>query len=87
VVDGHSGLYGARELQRAVARAGEPLRWGIPEGRVDETLERFGLSVERLLDDDAAAATYLTRSDGTPLGRPYGFAVLLHARCLKDRGS
>ena len=80
VLGGHSSLYGARELQRSVDRAGEPLRWGIPDGKVDETLPRFGLRVERNLDDKAATAAYLTRTDGSSLGRPYGVGVLLHAR-------
>jgi methyltransferase (TIGR00027 family) len=83
-----SDLYGAHELARAVASVGEPLRWGIPDGEVDETLERFGLHPERIIggDDDAMAA-YLTRTDGRVLGRPYGFGVLLHARSLAQSGS
>jgi len=80
VLGGHSALYGAPELQRSVDRVGEPLRWGIPDGQVDETLERFGLRVERTLDDEAAMAAYLTHADGSVLGRPYGFGLLLHAR-------
>jgi O-methyltransferase involved in polyketide biosynthesis len=82
VLGGHSKLYGARELQRAVDRAGEPLRWGIPDGQVDETLQRLGLRVERSLDAKAATAAYLTRTDGSSLGAPYGFAVLVHARVV-----
>jgi methyltransferase (TIGR00027 family) len=85
VLGGYSSLYGAGELQRAVDRAGEPLRWGIPDGKVDETLQRFGLRAERNLDDKAATAAYLTRTDGSPLGRPYGFAVLVHARVATPR--
>jgi methyltransferase (TIGR00027 family) len=86
VLDGRSSLYGARELQRAVERAGEPLRWGIPDGQVDETLQRFGLRVERSLDAEAVNAAYLTRSDGSSLGAPYGFAVLVHARVVTPAG-
>ena len=82
VLGGHSKLYGARELQRAVDRAGEPLRWGIPDGQVDETLQRLGLRVERSLDAKAATAAYLTRTNGSSLGAPYGFAVLVHARVV-----
>ncbi len=77
-----SDLYGARELARAVASVGEPLRWGIPDGEVDGTLERFGLHAEHIIGDDDAMVAYLTRTDGLALGRPYGFAVLLHARPL-----
>ena len=80
MVDGTRDYYGAAELLKAVAAVGEPLRWGIPEGRVEETLERFGLRAERVLDAEGATAAYLTRSDGTPFERPYGFGVLLQAR-------
>jgi methyltransferase (TIGR00027 family) len=82
VLGGQSSLYGARELQRAVERAGEPLRWGIPDGKVHETLQRFGLCVERELDPEAVTAAYLTRTDGSALGAPYGFGVLVHARVV-----
>lgn len=80
-------LYGARELARAVASVGEPLRWGIPDGEVAETLERFGLHTEDIIGDDDAMVAYLTRTDGLALGRPYGFAVLLHARPLNQSGT
>ena len=82
VLGGDSNHYGARELRRSVDRLAEPLRWGIPDGEADETLERFGLRAERILDDEAAIAMYLTRTDGSVLGRPYGFGVLLHARVM-----
>jgi methyltransferase (TIGR00027 family) len=84
VLGGESNLYGARELLDAVARAGEPLRWGVPDREVDATLERFGLRAERTLDEEAATAMYLTRTDGSVVGRPYGFGVLLHARVVTE---
>ncbi len=87
VLGGESNLYGARELLRSVDSVGEPLRWGIPDGEVDETLERFGLRAERILDDEDAVARYLTRADGSVLGRPYGFGVLLHARVVTGPGT
>ena len=87
VLGGDSNLYGARELLRSVDSVGEPLRWGIPDGDVDETLERFGLRAERILDDEDAVARYLTRADGSVLGRPYGFGVLLHARVVTGPGT
>jgi len=82
VVDGSREYYGADELRKFTAGTGEPLRWGIPEGRVDETLSRFGLRAERSLDSEAGRSAYLERSDGTLHDRPYGFGVLLHARSL-----
>jgi hypothetical protein len=79
-VRGESKLYGAPELRRLLEAVAEPLRWGIPDGEVAETLERFGLRAELILDDEHATAAYLTRTDGSVVGRPYGFGVLLHAR-------
>jgi methyltransferase (TIGR00027 family) len=79
VVDGSREYFGAAELRKAVAEGGEPLRWGIPEGRVQETLSRFGLQAERSVDSEEGRTTYLKRSDGTLHDRPYGFGVLVHA--------
>ena len=87
VLGGESDLYGARELLATVDAVAEPLRWGIPDGKADETLERFGLRAERILDDEYAIARYLTRTDGSVLGRPFGFGVLLHARVVTRPGT
>ena len=32
-------------------------------------------------------AAYLTRTDGSLVGRPYGFGVLLHVRVMPRSGS
>jgi methyltransferase (TIGR00027 family) len=80
VIDGSREYYGAAELRKAVAETGEPLRWGIPEGRVHETLSCFGLQAERTLSGEEGRAAYLKRSDGTLHDPPYGFGVLVHAR-------
>ena len=87
ILGGESDLYGARELLESVERIAEPLRWGMPDGEVDETLARFELRAERILDDDDASAMYLTRTDGSVLGRPYGFGVLLQTRVVTRPGS
>jgi len=79
-IDGSRDYYGAEQLRKAVAGTGEPLRWGIPEGEVEPLLERFGLRAQRVLDEQGASSAYLTRADGSTLGRPYGFGVLAHAR-------
>ena len=78
-IDGSREYYGAAELRKAVAETGEPLRWGIPEGRVEETLSRFGLQAERTLSGEEGRTAYLKRSDGTLHDPPFGFGVLLHA--------
>lgn len=79
VIDGSREYVGGAELRKAVAQTGEPLRWGIPEGCVQETLSRFGLQVKRTLSSEEGRAAYLKRSDGTLHDPPYGFGVLLHA--------
>ncbi len=53
-IDGTRDYYGSTELRNAVAKRGEPLRWGISDGRVDETLCRFGLHANRTLDSTQA---------------------------------
>lgn len=80
VVDGSRDYHGAAELRKGVAENGEPLRWGIPEGRVEETLSRFGLESVRALDQEEGRAAYLRRSDGTLHDPPCGFGVLVLAR-------
>jgi methyltransferase (TIGR00027 family) len=80
LLDGSRDYYGAAQLRTAVAKGGEPLLWGIPEGHTEETLARFGLHADHILDADEGRATYLKRSDGTLHDRPYGFGVLVHAR-------
>jgi methyltransferase (TIGR00027 family) len=79
-IDGSREYYGASEVRKTVAKLGEPVLWGIPEGRVEETLSRFGLRVERALDEEEWRAAYLRRSDGALHDPPYGFTVLIHAR-------
>ncbi len=79
VLGGQSNRYSARELMRYVAAIGERLRWGIPDGQVDQMLARVGLCAERVLDEEALAA-YVTRTDGSLLGRPAAVGVLVHAR-------
>jgi methyltransferase (TIGR00027 family) len=79
-IDGSREYFGAAELRRAVAETSEPLRWGIREGRVEQTLSRFGLHAEQTLSGEQARTTYLKRSDGTLHDQPFGFGVLVHAR-------
>jgi methyltransferase (TIGR00027 family) len=82
VVDGSRDYPGAGEARKGAAEAGEPFRWGIPEGRAEETLSRFGLQAERALDPVEARAAYLKRSDGTLHDPPFGFGVLVLARVV-----
>lgn len=80
VIDGSREYFGAREIREQVAELDEPLRWGIPEGRAEETLERFGLRLERVVSGEEMRTAYLRRSDGSLHEQPYGFGALIHAR-------
>jgi methyltransferase (TIGR00027 family) len=80
VVDGSHEYFGAPQLRKTLAQAGVPLRWGMPEGEIAETLSRFGMRVVRELDDEEGRAAYLRRSDDTLHERPYGGMMLFHAR-------
>ncbi|MDX6698111.1 MAG: hypothetical protein QOE65_1508 [Solirubrobacteraceae bacterium] len=80
VVDGAEESYGSRELLARVESIGEPLRSGIPRGETAAFVGECGLRLESDLGPDDAVARHLTRSDGSLLGRPYGFGGLAHAR-------
>jgi methyltransferase (TIGR00027 family) len=80
-IDGSRNYRGASELRKSVARRGEPLRWGVPEGQLDVALERFGLHSERTVGGEAGRCAYLKRSNGKLHSPPYGSWVLVHARC------
>jgi methyltransferase (TIGR00027 family) len=82
-VDGSRNYDGAVKLRKALSETGECLCWGIPEGRVGETLSRYGLQVEREVGPQEGRATYLRRSDGTLFDPPYGFGVLIQARVTR----
>ena len=71
-VDGSREYFGARELRRIFAAIGEPLRWGIPQGRIDETLARLGLRVEVAYEPADLLPRYLTRQDGSRWGDRLG---------------
>jgi methyltransferase (TIGR00027 family) len=49
-IDGSGAYENAAKARKAIGETGEPLRWGIPEGRLEETLAAHGLRIERKLD-------------------------------------
>ena len=70
--------YGAVQDSAFLARAGEPLLFGVP-GDLAEFLAPYGL---RVLTDDAAPdldSRYLVRSNGTRIGRSAGFFRIAQA--------
>jgi methyltransferase (TIGR00027 family) len=79
VIDGSRRYRGADAWRKAVARMGEPLRWGIPENEVRETLARCGLQLERMLTGKEGRVVYLKRSDGTLHHEPMECFILICA--------
>jgi methyltransferase (TIGR00027 family) len=80
MIEGDDGYHGAAELRRRVAQIGEPLVFGIPEGTAALFLAEHGLKLESELDPEEFVRRYLTRTDGTVAGKPYGFGAIAHAR-------
>jgi methyltransferase (TIGR00027 family) len=77
---GDDSFHGAAQLRSRVARAGEPLRFGIPRGEVAGFLAERGLELESDLGPHELRRRYLVRADGRLAGRPYGFVGIAHAR-------
>jgi methyltransferase (TIGR00027 family) len=80
VIDGSREYPYAAAVRRQVASTGEPFRWGVPEGRVEESLAPYGLRAERVLGPGEIRSTYLKRSDGTLHEPPFDFGALMLAR-------
>jgi len=71
---------GARNLRRRVAAQGEPLRFGIPRGTVEEFLADRGLELVEEIDAAEATRRYATRPDGTAAGWMWDFGGVARAR-------
>jgi len=80
MIDGTREYRGAQKTRAAVARLGEPFRFGIPEGQIAPFLQLHGLRLVHDVDAADATARMLTRRDGSLLGLPPEFGGLVHAR-------
>jgi methyltransferase (TIGR00027 family) len=78
--DGTRDYYGGTEGRRRVEELGEPCIFGIEEGGVSMLLSRHGLELISDLGPAELERRYLTRSDGSLDGRPFGFISIAHAR-------
>jgi methyltransferase (TIGR00027 family) len=83
MLDGSREYFGAAELKERTSRLGEPLRFGIPEGKIDTFLGARGLELVRHVRRDELGDLYLIGSDGRLRGRPYEFGGIAHARVAK----
>ncbi len=77
-IDSH---YGVKALHRfwTRRRVNEPIRFSIEEGEIDLFLEERGLRVVEHLDNQQIEHAFLTREDGSLIGRPNGIFRLVKA--------
>ncbi|MFB9687822.1 class I SAM-dependent methyltransferase [Amycolatopsis plumensis] len=80
ILDGTAVIPEAQAVLRQVAARGEPWRWGVRRGRVDELLAAHRLHLVEDLEAAAAQRRYLTRSDGSVQGPIWFFGGFAHAR-------
>jgi len=76
------GDHGDEALKRTMstnAKWGEPWVFGIREGKVAEFAARYGLTVVSDVGADELTRRYLTKSDGTVIGRPGWYLRICHA--------
>ncbi|WIX92963.1 SAM-dependent methyltransferase [Amycolatopsis sp. DG1A-15b] len=80
ILDGTAVIPEAQAVLRQVAARGEPWRWGIRRGGVEELLAAHGLQLVEDLESAAAQRRYLTRSDGSVQGPIWFFGGFVHAQ-------
>lgn len=85
MVEGDDSFHGAASIRKRLEQLGEPLRFGLPAGSVEQYVERFGLALVSDLHATELARRYLCATDGTVQGEPYGFAAIAHTRASPDR--
>ena len=73
MLDGSSDLYGAPQLVARVREAGEPFRFGIDDADLPSVLEDAGLRLVEHYGPEELERRYLTTTDGTRMGRVFGF--------------
>jgi methyltransferase (TIGR00027 family) len=80
ILEGDSALYGAAEAIRLVRRRGEPFLFGIAEGEIGKFLAERGFECVGDLPPAELERIYLSREDGSLIGRAVGYWALAHAR-------
>jgi methyltransferase (TIGR00027 family) len=80
ILDGDSSLYGAVEAIRLVHERSEPFLFGIEAGTVGSFLGVRGLECVEELGPSEVERIYLSRTDGSVIGRSVGYWALAHAR-------
>jgi methyltransferase (TIGR00027 family) len=85
MVEGDDSFHGAASIRKRLEKLGEPLRFGLAAGSVEQYVERFGLALVSDLQATGLARRYLCATDGTVLGEPYGFVAIAHTRVSPDR--
>ena len=79
MVDGTREYHGAKENRAFLERMGEPVLFGVDDGRIGELLGRHGFSLVSDVGAKDLEQRYLIRSDGELRGRVIGFVRIAHA--------
>lgn len=80
ILEGDTSLYGAAEAIRLVRKRGEPFLFGIAEGKIGAFLVERGFECAADLRPAELERRYLSREDGSLIGRSVGYWALAHAR-------
>jgi methyltransferase (TIGR00027 family) len=80
-VEGDLSSYGARKLVHyAVTKQKEPFLFGLNEDEIRAFMAARGFEIESDYGPSELSGMYLTRSDGSRLGRPWGAMRMSYAR-------
>jgi|SRR6218665_55925 len=86
MLDGSARYYGAQESIRSAKRLGEPYIFGLDERTAREFLLAKGFDIVSDVDVEDVARQYLTKSDGSQLGKTAAYVRIAHAR-VRPRSS
>ncbi len=80
MLDGSADYYGAQESLRSAKRLGEPYIFGLDEHSAREFLSARGFDIVSDVDVEAVSRQFLTKSDGSQLGKTAAYVRFAHAR-------
>ncbi len=84
-VGGNTSTYGGEHVARWLRKIGEPFLFGLHPHETPEFLAWCGLQPIYDIGPEDAESRYLTRKDGSVLGRTLGHVRIVHARKAAGR--
>ncbi len=82
MIDGTGDYYGGAESRTYMAKFGEPLRFGIEDGSIENFLGERGFKLVSLFTNRELEASYLIDSHGDLYGRVSGYVRIAEAAVL-----